>query len=395
MTAAPRDPAKLIDLDQWWVERRLIARKLLDLGDAKMAYEIANDAAPPLNDNYRAEQQFTAGWIALEFLHQPALALPHFARIADGVINPITLARSYYWQGRAAEALGRDAGGARRLRGGGPLSDRLLRSIGAGPARISTKSRCAICRRRPPNDRPLEFARVFEILYAIDERDLVAIMAADLADKTTDPAGLAALAEITVRHNDARATLLIGKTALGRGFPFERYAFPDFGMPDYQQIGPEVERCVVYSIVRQESAFNTKVVSSANALGLMQVTPAAGRNTAKKFNVPFDQRRLLDDVAYNAQLGTAELGDDIASSRGSYILAFVAYNAGPRRAKEWIEQYGDPRNPKVDPIDWIERIPISRNALLRAARAREHAGLPRRLENNPKLLIEADMRRGG
>ena len=60
----------------------------------------------------------------------------------------------------------------------------------------------------------------------------------------------------------------------------------------------------------------------------MQVTPAAGRDTAKRFNVAFDQRRLMDDVAYNAQLGTAELGNDIASWRGSYILAFVAYNAG-------------------------------------------------------------------
>ena len=60
---------------------------------------------------------------------------------------------------------------------------------------------------------------------------------------------------------------------LGRGYPFERYAFPDFGVPDYQQIGPPVEPCVVYSIVRQESAFNPRVISSANAIGLMQVTP--------------------------------------------------------------------------------------------------------------------------
>ncbi|MGH6677181.1 MAG: tetratricopeptide repeat protein, partial [Xanthobacteraceae bacterium] len=107
MLAAPRDPQALVNLDQWWVERRLIARKLLDLGDYKTAYEIANDTAPPPNENYRAEQQFTAGWIALEFLHQPEIALGHFARIADGEINPITLARSYYWQGRAAQALGR------------------------------------------------------------------------------------------------------------------------------------------------------------------------------------------------------------------------------------------------------------------------------------------------
>ena len=107
MTGAPREAEKLGDVDQWWVERRLIARKLLDLGDYKLAYEVANGAATPNNENYRAEQQFTAGWIALRFLRDPALALGHFARIAEGVVNPITLARGYYWQGRAAEALGR------------------------------------------------------------------------------------------------------------------------------------------------------------------------------------------------------------------------------------------------------------------------------------------------
>jgi soluble lytic murein transglycosylase len=238
-------------------------------------------------------------------------------------------------------------------------------------------------------------ARVFEILYAVDEPELVATMAADIADKTTDVAGLATLAEVTARHNDARATLLIGKIALGRGLPFEHYAFPDFGVPNYRQIGPQVERCVVYSIVRQESAFNTRVVSSAHALGLMQVTPEAGRNTARKFKVPFDARRLLSDVAYNAQLGTAELGEDINAYRGSYILAFVAYNAGPRRAAQWIEQYGDPRNPKVDPINWIERIPITETRYY-VQRVLENMQVYRaRLENNPKLLIEADLRRGG
>ena len=234
-----------------------------------------------------------------------------------------------------------------------------------------------------------------QLLYALDERDMVANMAADLGDKSTDVTALAALGEIATRHNDARTTLLIGKPALSHGLPLEHYAFPDFGVPNYQQIGPEVERCVVYSIVRQESAFNSRVVSSANAIGLMQVTPAAGRDTAKRFNVSFDQHRLMADVAYNAQIGTAELGNDIASWRGSYILAFVAYNAGPRRAKEWIEQYGDPRNPKVDPIDWIERIPISetRNYVQRII---ENMQVYRaRFGNDSRLLIEADLRRGG
>ena len=394
LIATRHEAAKFVDVDQWWVERRLIARKLLDLGDARLAYEVVNGAAIPRDENYRGERHFTAGWIAFRFLHEPVVALSHFARIAEGVSNPITLARAYYWQGRAAEAASReqDARSFYRQAAYYPTAyyGQLARAkLGLDEVTIRALPEPAA------EHRTLEISRVFEILYGIDERDLVAGIAADLGDNATDTAALATFASIAARHHDARATLLIGKGALRRGLPFERYAFPDFGVPDYRQIGPAVEPCVVYAIIRQESAFNPRVVSSANAIGLMQVTPAAGRDTAKRFNVTFDQRRLSQDVAYNAQLGTAELGNDIANWRGSYILAFVAYNAGPRRAKEWVEQYGDPRNPKIDPIDWIERIPISetRNYVQRVL---ENMQVYRALvQNNPKLLIEADLRRGG
>jgi soluble lytic murein transglycosylase len=393
MISAPHDPAVLRDVDQWWVERRVLARKLLDLGNNKMAYEVANGAAAPMNENNRADQQFTSGWIALTFLHEPAVALTHFARIAEGVSNPITLARAFYWQGRAAEAAGHDHD---------------ARTYYDSAARFPTAYYGQLARARldltevtlrplpaPSADlRSLEVARVFEMLYAVDARDVVASMAADLADKANDPAALTTLAEIAKQHNDARATLLIGKTALGRGFPLEQYAFPDFGVPDFQPIGPDVERYVVYSIARQESAFNPKVVSGANAYGLMQVTPPAARDTAKRFNVTFDQRRLANDPTYNAQLGAAELGNDLDFYRGSYILAFVAYNAGRGRARDWIAQYGDPRDPKVDPIDWIERIPILETRFY-IQRVLENMQVYRaRFDNGSRLLIDADLRRG-
>jgi soluble lytic murein transglycosylase len=393
MLSAPHDPAVLRDVDQWWVERRQLSRKLLDLGDFKMAYEVASGTAPPNNENFRADQQFTSGWIALRFLHDPAVALAHFAHIAEGVANPITLARAFYWQGRAAEAAGHDHD---------------ARSYYETAARYPTAYYGQLARARlgldevtlrgvpepSPDLRGLEVARLFDMLYAIDARDVIAIMAADLADKANDPAALTTLAEIARRHDDARTTLLIGKGALGRGFALEQYAFPDFGVPDFQQIGPQVERYVIYSIVRQESAFNPKVVSGANAYGLMQVTPPAGRDTAKRFNVSFDQRRLAGDVVYNCQLGSAELGNDISIWRGSYILAFVAYNAGPRRAKEWIDQYGDPRDPKVDPVDWIERIPVSETRFY-VQRVLENMQVYRaRFDNGSRLSIDADLRRG-
>src|SRR5262252_10496268 len=82
--AVPADPGQTLDTDQWWIERRLVARKLLDLDDAKTAYRVVRDAAIPQKDNYRAEHQFTAGWIALRFLNDPATALAHFAKVAQG-----------------------------------------------------------------------------------------------------------------------------------------------------------------------------------------------------------------------------------------------------------------------------------------------------------------------
>ena len=397
MLAAPREVAQIFDPDEWWVERRLIARKLLDLNQAATAYKIVREAATPTKENYKVEHEFTAGWIALRFLKEPGAAAQHFARIA-GTTNPIAQARAGYWRGRAAEAMNKpqearvhyEQAAHHSTAYYGQLARAKLGmhelALVSSPLSAAEK-RAALARN--------EVVRAVETLYALNERDLIIPIVADLAERSPDMAMLAALAEITARHDDARSALLIGKGALGRGQPFDSYAFPTFGLPPYTPIGPAVEPAVVYSIARQESAFNPKDVSSANALGLMQVTPEAGRYIAKKFNVPYDQSRLLNDNVYNMQIGAAELGDNIASYNGSFILAFAGYNAGRGRVKEWIERYGDPRDPKVDPIDWVERIPFSetRNYVQRII---ENIQVYRaRFGGGSRLMIEADLRRGG
>jgi soluble lytic murein transglycosylase len=151
---------------------------------------------------------------------------------------------------------------------------------------------------------------------------------------------------------------------------------------------------VVYAIARQESGFNQKIVSTAKAMGLMQVTPEAGRYIAKKFGAKYDQKRLLDDPIYNTQFGAAEIGDLLKDYRGSYILSFAGYNAGRGRVRDWVARYGDPRDPKVDPVDWVERIPFSetRNYVQRVM---ENMQVYRaRFGGGSRLLIEADLRRG-
>jgi soluble lytic murein transglycosylase len=397
LQAVPHDASRLHNLDEWWVERRLLARSLLDLGDPRTAYQVARDALIPSRENYRGEREFTAGWIALRFLNEPALAIRHFARIADGISNPITLARSEFWQGRAAEAARHHEEARAHYEAAARFPTAYYGQIARAKLGFSE-----IALRQLPEPSPaqrsmvmnLELVRAIEILYAADARELVIPAVVDLADRLDDIRALSALAELTARHEDARATLLIGKAVLGRGYAFDAYAFPTLGVPHYGSVGPELDRSIVYAIVRQESEFDQRCVSSAHAYGLMQVTPEAGRYVAKRFGVGYDVKRLAVDPVYNTQMGAAELGELLQDYRGSYILAFAAYNAGRGRVHEWVERYGDPRSPDVDPIDWVERIPFSetRNYVQRVM---ENLQVYRvRLGKGSHLAIEADLRAG-
>ena len=72
------------DTDQWWRERRQLARKLLDQGKFLTAYEVIRPAALPAKEDYRADYHFMCGWIALRYLDEPASAREHFAHIDEG-----------------------------------------------------------------------------------------------------------------------------------------------------------------------------------------------------------------------------------------------------------------------------------------------------------------------
>ena len=81
---------------------------------------------------------------------------------------------------------------------------------------------------------------------------------------------------------------------------------------------------------------------------------------ARELGLRHTQAKLTSDPAYNATLGAQYLGDQIDNFNGSYVLTFAAYNAGPRRAREWIERFGDPRGMSLDQVvDWVERIPFT------------------------------------
>ena len=126
-----------------------------------------------------------------------------------------------------------------------------------------------------------------------------------------------------------------------------------------EALGEDFDLPFVYAIARQESEFAAGAISSARAYGMMQMINATARATARKHDVRFDKARLIADRDYSARLGALHLHDLLDRFDGSYILAAVGYNAGPHRARQWIDAYGDPRTGEIDPIDWVEMIPFS------------------------------------
>jgi len=356
--AASQEDLQRQDTDEWWRERRALARKLIDLGDAATAYQVVRDSAPPANPYYRAELHFMAGWIALRFLADPATALRHFAHVDDGMIDPIVLARAAYWRGRVAEATGQ----LEEMHAQYEAGVRYPTAYYGQLARARLGLEDVVLLRSPPvpaDANASELLHAADILYEIGEGDFVLSFVSDLAEESSDPAVIAGLGKLTARYNDAQAMLLVGKTALARGLPMDLYAFPDIGVPNYRPVGSQLNRCIVYAIVRTESGFDQGDMSSAKAVGLMQVTPEAGRDTAKRFGVAYDWERLKSDRVYNTQMGAAEVSALLKDYGGSFILTFAGYNAGRGRVEQWVAQHGDPRHPKIDAVDWVERIPFA------------------------------------
>ena len=357
--AARLDTMAQQDTDEWWRDRRTLSRKLLDMNEFQLAFDVVKDAAKPGLEAYQADAAFMPGWIALRYLHDPATAAKYFAGIDKGLSNPITLARAGYWRGRAAEASGDKAAARAHYEASAKYPTAYYGQLSRAKLGIETKEL-----RMPQPEQTAaasadERVRAAAMLYAVGEKDMVTTFASDLGEECHDQAVMAALGELTYAREDAVAMLQLGKNALGRGFAMDHYAFPTVGIPPHKQHEPAIEHGMVYSVARTESAFDQRDHSHADAVGLMQVTPEAGKDTAKRFGVSYDWGRLKKDPVYNTQMGAAELSALMSEYKGSLIMTFAGYNAGRGRVRDWVKLRGDPRDPNVDAVDWVERIPFS------------------------------------
>jgi soluble lytic murein transglycosylase len=364
LVEVPGQASKMGDAEAWWTERRIIARRSIGLDNKaaarKAAYRIS--AAHGFASGTEAEEgEFLAGWIALRYLRDPETALTHFGKLAEIARSRTEKARAGYWTGRALEAMGRDAEAASAYRQAALYSTvyygQLAREkvgLGKVPEEIDSGKASAAAEARVDKD---EVVRAFRIMEKAGKQSDLHMFLWSFANRFETTDEMNAAAAIVWDAGGAPMAVRLAKASAAQNIDIDAWGYPIRAMPDWKQIGKPVEKPLVFALARQESEFNPNAGSKVGAQGLMQIMPGTAKLIAKEHGIKHSPGRILDP-AYNVKLGAAHLGDLIADHDGSYVLTLVSYNAGPRRSREWIAEYGDFRTGAVDPIDWVESIPF-------------------------------------
>lgn len=350
-------PETLPDADEWWFERRILVRKLLDIGQPALAYRAA--------DGYRngpearmVDAHFHAGWIALSFLDDADAARRHFAELTAHTTLPDSISQANYWLARAHVALG-DTEAARAAlekaaRYGTVFYGQLARAelgeagVGIRPLPDAAQSKLVF------DARPV--VRAVRLLAANGQTRLAIPLLRHFGNGLSDSGELLLAAKLAEEIGAHQVAIAIAGTADQRGTALDVFSFPEDAR--LAEANLAADRAAVYAVMRQESMFQLDAVSPAGARGLMQLMPGTAEEVARKVGVDYSPSRLVSDAAYNALLGSTYLNTQLERYDGSLVLAAAAYNAGPGNANKWIAAYGDPRAANVDPIIWVELIPF-------------------------------------
>jgi soluble lytic murein transglycosylase len=230
------------------------------------------------------------------------------------------------------------------------------------------------------------------LLSSAGEKSLVRVFGLHLGDTVETPVELAVLMDSIKAMGEQELSMLAYRRGAQRGIILHERGYPVRSLPS---VAGAPEPALVLAITRQESQFDPRVRSSADARGMMQLLPGTARDTARKIGVGYDEGQLWE-AEYNMRLGSAYLGEVADRFSGSYIMAAAGYNAGPGRPGQWAAFCGDPRSPSTDPLDYIECIPFNetRNYVMRVMenmqvyRARLGGG-------QAPITLSRDLKRGG
>ena len=175
------------------------------------------------------------------------------------------------------------------------------------------------------------------------------------------PQTMYALARHMLELGDFEAPIVIAKQyfreplerrRISFGSPLWRMAYPTGYMPQIRRYAAShVAPFLVAGIIREESLYNPKALSSVGAMGLMQLMPETANRIAGRLDLDSVGREDLLQGDLNIRLGVDYVGQLLREYKGNLIRAVAAYNAGPEAVNRWIARFGD-----RDPDEFVELI---------------------------------------
>jgi soluble lytic murein transglycosylase len=357
-------PAQLGRPEAWWSERAIQLRRALEAREYGVAYRLAQRHGLKDGASF-AEAEWLAGWLALRFSKNPEAALRHFERMAERVKTPISRGRAAYWAGRAGAALGRKDTARKWYREASANPTTFYGQLAAANLGLDLKADASSLP-NPTADQRRRFrsrdtVRLALLLCEIGEYERAGTFLNKLASDSTSLIETELVYELGLACRRPELLLRAARAAAREGDIDIRATHPVPSVRSFlERIKGRPEPALLLAVARQESLFDQRAKSSAGALGLMQLMPSTAKAMAKDLGVGFAEQKLLSDPEFNVRLGGHYLGRQIARFDGEEVLAIAAYNAGPSRVAQWLQQLGDPRGKGIEQlVDWIELIPFA------------------------------------
>ena len=354
--------------EKWAKRRRGFARRAMRANQPKLAYYLASNHQLTAGANY-ADLEWLSGYISMVYLDAPDQSRKHFENFNLAVSSPISKARAGYWLGKVNEKYGHLEQAAKDYKVSANFQMTYYGQLSSERLKLNNNQSFfddeSIFTWRAASFVDDAVFQAAVLLHKAEKFVMMRWFMTHMAE-TLDRDGLLRLSNYAHEKNVHFVEIGIAKEAAKRGIILPKAYFPINEIPTYSNnIPPEV----ILSIARRESELNMNAISPAGAIGLMQILPSTAKQMSKELGIKFSYKKLKSDAKYNVKLGSAYLSKLIDMYEGSYLLAFAAYNAGPRKVNEWIKLYGDPRDSLVSVINWVEHIPYkeTRNYVMRVS----------------------------
>ncbi len=239
------------------------------------------------------------------------------------------------------------------------LAESRLRAQGATPDPVAVPPEA---RPRPPLMLPPRVRWLAALGF--DREAAEVVVAGDDALRATLPRDRAdeVMAEAYLALGDARRAFVLSSrhadaldefpTAATRWIWDTGFPRPFAPLVEAAEDANELPRDYLFAIMRQESGFNSGDVSTARAIGLLQMVPPTSRRVAQDLGIPFSEDQLFEP-AYNIRVAGHYIGRLYRQYRAVLPRAIGSFNAGPGAMNRWMREHGD------DDVDaFVEHIPF-------------------------------------